>query len=130
MQLHIFYIWHGYSKTQFSARFSPFLSSSFTACKSLLNKKSDSAKVRLSRHLFALFCSATLCLVSLQLAAPLFSTTCSFSVPTEFLLFLFFQAVPLSYSTVFPEFCFWLKLLTHVYRILYCRVSQPSLPCS
>uniref|UniRef100_A0A8D0CRM2 calcium/calmodulin-dependent protein kinase n=1 Tax=Sander lucioperca TaxID=283035 RepID=A0A8D0CRM2_SANLU len=38
----------------------PFYLLFFSACKSLLNKKSDSAKVRLSRHLSALFCSATL----------------------------------------------------------------------
>lgn len=55
----------------------------FTACKSLLNKKSDSAKVRLSRRLSALFCSTTLCPVSPLLAQPSlpFYTFCSFSVP-------------------------------------------------
>lgn len=58
----------------------PFYLLFFSACKSLLNKKSDSAKVRLSRHLSALFCSATLCPVSPLLADPFFAF-CSFSVP-------------------------------------------------
>uniref|UniRef100_A0A8D2ZW78 calcium/calmodulin-dependent protein kinase n=1 Tax=Scophthalmus maximus TaxID=52904 RepID=A0A8D2ZW78_SCOMX len=53
----------------------------FTACKSLLNKKSDSAKVRLSRYLSALVCSATLRPPSPLLADPLFPTACSFSLP-------------------------------------------------
>lgn len=60
--------------------FSPFLSFFFlfTACKSLLNKKSDSAKVRLSRHLSALFCSTTLCPVSPLEADPFFCLLFSF----------------------------------------------------
>uniref|UniRef100_A0A8D3CEI6 calcium/calmodulin-dependent protein kinase n=1 Tax=Scophthalmus maximus TaxID=52904 RepID=A0A8D3CEI6_SCOMX len=51
------------------------------SCKSLLNKKSDSAKVRLSRYLSALVCSATLRPPSPLLADPLFPTACSFSLP-------------------------------------------------
>uniref|UniRef100_A0A665WH25 calcium/calmodulin-dependent protein kinase n=1 Tax=Echeneis naucrates TaxID=173247 RepID=A0A665WH25_ECHNA len=54
-------------KLNLSTPFFPLLSSfffSFAACKSLLNKKSDSAKVRLSHHPSALLCSATQCPVS------------------------------------------------------------------
>uniref|UniRef100_A0A671WYQ9 calcium/calmodulin-dependent protein kinase n=1 Tax=Sparus aurata TaxID=8175 RepID=A0A671WYQ9_SPAAU len=54
------------------------LTPSICPCKSLLNKKSDSAKVRLSCHLCALLCSPMLCPLLLYLMTPFFTFCSSF----------------------------------------------------
>uniref|UniRef100_A0AAQ5ZUP6 calcium/calmodulin-dependent protein kinase n=1 Tax=Amphiprion ocellaris TaxID=80972 RepID=A0AAQ5ZUP6_AMPOC len=80
-----------------------------SACKSLLNKKSDSAKVRLSRHLSALFCSTTMCPVSPLLADPFF-------LPS--VLFLCLYCLFLCSSLSPPITAIWLPLSVCLCRFL------------
>lgn len=109
----------------------------FTACKSLLNKKSDSAKVRLSRHLSALFCSVTSCPVSSVSLTPFLyllfffcASLCFFSARSPSFPCIIYVKRCLFSPTVMTFVCFLTVWFCRSFFYFFnLRVSGPSVAC-